>query len=400
MRVMLVFSTTEMKDQQTQLPAMDTTACPPWFVQRNNSGADGHHSCTCINSTDISVKCDQLAQRSYLLLGYCMTLNGSSGIIQLGRCSYFNHQKPTDRLYLALPTDISRLNDFMCGPLNRKGLLCRDCLDGFGPAVFTIGYACENCTGHSYTGVALYLLLELVPITAFYFLVLVFQIRVTSAPLNGFIFFSQVVVIVYNNNVSVRAMFGTMATIYNILGRILFTGYGIWNLEFFCLVVPPFCVSDNITNVHALMLQYISAIYPLCLIAVTYAAIKLHDRNFRPIVWLWRPFHKCFTRARRNWDSQASIIDVFATFLLLSYFKFLVVSLYLLHGTTIHDSNGVAESKVLYSDATVKYFSKEHLPYAMAAILILIIFVLSPALLLLFYPTKLFRKCSSYCRLR
>ena len=57
--------------------------------------------------------------------------------------------------------------------------------------------------------------------------------------------------------------------------------------------------------------------------------------------------------------------------------------------------NGVTESKVLYSDATVKYFSKEHLPYAMAAILILIFFVLSPALLFLFYPTKLFRKCSS-----
>jgi len=29
MRVMLMFSTTEMKDQQTQFPAMDITACPP-----------------------------------------------------------------------------------------------------------------------------------------------------------------------------------------------------------------------------------------------------------------------------------------------------------------------------------------------------------------------------------
>ena len=205
MRVMLVFSTTEMKDQQTQLPAIDTTACPPWFVQQNNSGTDGHQSCTCINSTDISVKCDQLAQRSYLLLGYCMTLNGSSGITQLGRCSYFNHQKPTDRLYLALPTNISCLNDFMCGPLNRKGLLCRDCLDGFGPAVFTNGYACENCKRHNYHGAALYFFYELVPITAFYFLVMVFQIRVTSAPLNGFVLFSQAVVSA-NNIVSIRVM--------------------------------------------------------------------------------------------------------------------------------------------------------------------------------------------------
>ena len=36
----------------------------------------------------------------------------------------------------------------------------------------------------------------------------------------------------------------------NILAKILFTGYGIWNLEFFHYVVPPFCVSENIRNVH------------------------------------------------------------------------------------------------------------------------------------------------------
>ena len=273
----------------------------------------------------------------------------------------------------------------MCGPLNRKGLLCRDCVDGFGPAVYATGYTCENCTGHSHYGIALYLLLELVPITGFYILVLVFQIRVTSAPLNGFILFSQIVARSYNRNVSIEAMFGHTGSTYNTLAKILFTGYGIWNLEFFRLVVPPFCVSDDLKNIHALMLQYIPAVYPL--IAITYTCIKLHDWNFRPIVWLWR---KCFTRARRSWDAKASVIDVFATFFLLSYLKFLYVSLCLLHGTTIHNSYGVAESKVLYWDATVKYFSKEHLPYAVAAILILIIFTLSPALLLLCYPTKLF----------
>jgi len=397
-RVMLVFSTTEMKDQQTQFPAMDT-ACPPWFVWQNNSGTDHCHICTCINSIHFAVKCDQLAQRSYLLFGYCMTYDDSSGNTFLGKSIFYNHQK-LDHLYLELPTNISHLNDFMCGPLNRKGLLCRDCLDGFGPAVFTTGSACENCTGHSYLSITLYLLLELVPITAFYFLVLVFQIRVTSAPLNGFVFFSQTVVISYNYNALIHAVLGTMGTTYNILGKILFTCYGIWNLEFFRHIVPPFCVSENIKSIHTLMLEYISAIYPLCLIAITYACIELHDRNFRPIVWLWRPFHKCFTRTRRSWDSHASIIDVFATFVLLSYLKFLFVSLLLLYGTTIHNSYGVAESQVLYWDTTVKYFSKEHLPYAMAAILILTIFVLSPALLLLCYPTKLFRKCSSYCRLR
>ena len=99
--VTLVFSTTEMKDQQTQLPAMDTTACPPWICL---AGTDHCHSCTCINGTDIAVKCDQLAQRSYLLLGYYMTYNDSSGNTFLGKDIYFTTQKPTDHLYLELPT--------------------------------------------------------------------------------------------------------------------------------------------------------------------------------------------------------------------------------------------------------------------------------------------------------
>jgi len=120
--VTLVFSTTEMKDQQTQLLAMDSMACPPWFVWQNNSGSDHCHSCTCINGTDIAVKCDQLAQRSYLLLGYYMTYNNSSGNTFLGKDIYCTTQKPTDHLYLELPTNISYLNDFMCGPLNRKRL--------------------------------------------------------------------------------------------------------------------------------------------------------------------------------------------------------------------------------------------------------------------------------------
>ena len=179
-------------------------------------------SCTCINGTDIAVKCDQLAQRSYLLLGYCMTYNNSSGNTFLGKAIYCTTQKPTDHLYLELPTNVSHLNDFMCGPLNHKGLLCRDCLDGFGPAVFTTGYACENCTVHSHYGIVLYLLLEMVPITAFYFFVLVFQIRVTFAPLNGFILFSQTVVVTYSN-VSVRKMFSRTGNTCNILAKILFT---------------------------------------------------------------------------------------------------------------------------------------------------------------------------------
>ena len=142
----------------------------------------------------------------------------------LGKTSTLLHRSQLIICILSCQQCISYLNDFMCGPLNHKGLLCRDCLDGFGPAVFTTGYACENCTVHSHYGIVLYLLLEMVPITAFYFFVLAFQIRVTFAPLIGFILFSQAVVVTYSNNVSVRIMLGHTGSTCNILAKILLTG--------------------------------------------------------------------------------------------------------------------------------------------------------------------------------
>jgi len=74
-----------------------------------------------------------------------MTHDDSSGNTFLGREIFYNNQKPTDYLYLGLPTNILHPNDFMCGPRNCKGLLCREHLDGFGPAVFTTNSTCENC---------------------------------------------------------------------------------------------------------------------------------------------------------------------------------------------------------------------------------------------------------------
>ena len=76
---------------------------------------------------------------------------------------------------------------------------------------------------------------------------------------------------------------------------------------------------------------------------------------------------------RRRWDTKASLADVFATFLLLSYSKLLFVSCYLLEGAEIYNVNGEhvsGTSYVLAVDATVHYLSQEHLPLAIFAGLI------------------------------
>ena len=95
------------------------------------------------------------------------------------------------------------------------------------------------------------------------------------------------------------------------------------------------------------------------------------------------------------WDTKAPIIDVFATFLLLACSKLSFMSLHLLGGIYIYNADGEHVSDapyVLKVDATIHYLSKEHLPFAITAILILV-FLLLPPFLLIFYPCKIFSRC-------
>ena len=106
----------------------------------------------------------------------------------------------------------------------------------------------------------------------------------------------------------------------------------------------------------------------------------------------------CFARFRRRWDPKGSVINAFATFLLLSYSKLLTESYSLLNASTLHNSRGeTVGPAVLYYDASIESFSTEHLPFALLAICVLLVFAVFPLLLLLLYPMRSFQRCLGYC---
>ena len=122
---------------------------------------------------------------------YCATFNEEIKLFSIFNCPYFQWYR-SGYHQMQLPQNLSLLNDFMCGPLNRKGYLCSECADCFGPSVTSFGYRCANCTDALY-GVPLFLFLEFVPITVFYIICLAFQISVTSAPMPCFIMYAQII---------------------------------------------------------------------------------------------------------------------------------------------------------------------------------------------------------------
>ena len=74
----------------------------------------------------------------------------------------------------------------------------------------------------------------------------------------------------------------------------------------------------------------------------------------------------------------------------------------LYHGgyTLSLNSLGESGSLVQYYNATVPYFSSEHLPFALLAISIFATFIVLPVLILLLYPTRVFQKCIGCCSTR
>ena len=366
-----------------------TTQCPLWHFLNTTT-----QLCECYNSSSTNdiVKCTERGIR--LRVGHCMTYEELEGTIYIVRCNYFdgNFSMTDNGRYIELPImNASELNDYMCEPMNRKGRVCSECMEGFGPSIISFGIVCSNCTGMWY-GVPLYLFLEFVPITVFYVIALLFRVNITSAPMVAYVFFSQIIV-------SIFLSYGVYLkfehhTAYNFVHAMI-TFYGFWNLDFFRYILPPFCVSPELKHMHIILIDYVSAFYPLCLICITWIVIKLHFHNFKPVVWLWSKFSKCFRRHSQDQSlhQNDSLIGVFTTFFLLSFSKLVYTSsriLIPLH-TMVYENYTLSQNQQLAEDPRIEYFGKEYILYALISIFIILLILLPPVLLLALYPIKGFR---------
>ena len=104
--------------------------------------------------------------------------------------------------------------------------------------------------------------------------------------------------------------------------------------------------------------------------------MELHGRNFRLLVLLWRPFHRCFVRLKKGWDTRRDIIDVFATFLYLTYSKLTYQAVQILSSQYIL-KDGASYAKVNLYDPSIAYMSIENVPFVTVSLTILMLFVIN-----------------------
>ena len=374
----------ELKDSNY---CRNDSECPTWFT------CDSYNECVCGNGPSDAVACDNHRLIAAVLDCNCVTYDKETQSTFAGLCFFNceNHhsKKKNDLVTTPLPNRAEMLlNSSICNYFNRAGLLCGDCKEGYSPFVLSYNLTCVKCPdGHKNWWK--FILAGFVPLTCFYFFVVLFNINVTSSRLHGVVWFSQALSI----PVLVRIVLSVLAQAYPRLMtavKIFMIFYSYWNLEVLRSVLPDICL--NITTLQALALEYLIAIYPFVLILISYFIIQLYDKKCSLVVTLWKPFRKVLFIFRKTWDVRTSVIDSFATFILLSYMKILSVTTDLLAPTQIYKLGSNKSTFGLYYSPSVEYFGDDHLPYAILAIVILTCFVLVPILISFLYPFRCFQK--------
>ena len=139
-------ATTDLLPQDSKVQSVQ---CSLWFFYNSTTG-----QCECysdknnvlLNLYPETVKC--IKQRAFLKYSYYMTYSSKKGIF-LSYIFYYDKSgfiEPASQPgYIELPSNISDLNEYMCGPTNRKGILCSECIDGFGPSATSPKFMCSNC---------------------------------------------------------------------------------------------------------------------------------------------------------------------------------------------------------------------------------------------------------------
>ena len=377
---------TVSQTMEGHLQCRNDSACPTWFVCEKGE-------CHCGDGHNYAVICDEKKQISGVLDCHCVTYDQRHDSTYLASCFYncehYNTTTKRDYIHHELPKVPKMLiNDSVCTRFHRTGLLCGDCEDGHSPLVLSYNLSCVECPDGNKNWWK-FILVAFVPLTFFYFFIVLFNINVTSSRLHGVVWFSQVLSI----PIFVRLVVSSLSQTHPktlIAAKLIVPFYSYWNLDILRTVLPDVCL--NVTTLQALALDYLVALYPFVLILLSYFIIELYDRKYPCIVVVWKPFHKVLSLIQTSWNVRTSVIDSFSTLFLLSYVKIISVSADILIPTRIYQLGSNKSTFGVYYTPSVEYFGHEHLLYAILALTLLALFVCIPTLTLILYPFQFFQK--------
>lgn len=374
----LLFSSYQSR-QRSVIVNITMLPCPPGYKLSSNNEQNSTQ-CTCAYGTSSEYTgiehCEEetwqaFRKRGYWI-GYAENETENEDTLQTGYCPVgFCHHN--DDLRLPASANRNELNSIICN--NRTGVLCGQCASNLSVYYHNLHYTCKS-DRYCEVGWLFYILSELVPVTIIFLIIIIFNVAFTSGSINGFIFFAQVVVMFHVS----ADDFIPLPTGVKIFNRILHFFYLIFNLNIFTLDEISFCLFRNATALDVIAFSYITLVYAFFLVITVILLVnKLNARC------CCRTLRKC-ARPRWHHTLQGSIIHGLTAFLVLCYAKCAQTSILLVRYAEIHGRGGEMVKSVVLYNGEITWFSVAHLPYAIPAIIMLLVLVILPPVTLLIYP--------------
>ena len=371
--------------------AVEDGTCPPWTYRLNTTSP-----CQCGSIGHGIIQCNTTSGTLTLQMCTCMTYDPLTNHSVAGRCIYscITNWIQTQPVY-QLPIIRENFTELTCGWWKREGPLCSKCIQSHGFPLYTYDLKCVQCTGFHIKELFEFLAKSLIPPTLLCIVATVFHLNVLQPPWSVFVLVAQLIS-------SPPLMQGSL-NYYDRFSRFPFifvaTVYGPWNLDFFRSLYHPKCISPHINFFHASLIDGAIGLYPLVLVAVLYTFVTLRDRGCKIIVQMWKPFHYLLARFQSRINLKTSLVDTFATLLLLSYVKIGYAAFYALAPTRLWSPDG-SYVWVVYIDPSLQYFGSFHAGYAIVALLLPFTVLLVPVIILFLYPCLCFQRCLNRLHLR
>lgn len=368
------------------------SSCPPGYFWVPSSNSSAYGKCICAYRRNESwnglLYCDDDKFQAYIKNDYWAGYKNdkdSIPILYTGKCPKGYCGTPDNTL---LPSSAESLNRVICGDQNRNNTLCGECQDGYCVAINSRSYKCtNNVDKHSWI---ILLATEYLPSTVLLVFLLFYDINLHSKSLGSVVMYFQVYSAL---NIYSDGEIDLPNHSFYINKAINFL-YNIWNLEYIGLWLKPYCLAKNLNTLQVLMISYISGFYPFLLIFIYIALGSFKRFSF------CNPCVNFCIRLKWKASLKASIINGLSTFWTLAYTKLALVSCLILTVGYLEPQNGLSLSKeyVVLLQGNYEYFHKDHLPYAITALVILIFFVILPSFALLCYPltTRIMAKIKKY----
>ncbi len=341
--------------------------CPPGFYLNSSAKI-----CDCFKDNSLRIHCLVFKTEAQVKTGHWagyLSSNETSETFAVGPCALtfctFKNQVPHSQFY-RLPSTASELETLVCSD-HRYGTLCGLCQKGYTTYYNSPTFKCGTENLCSY-GILFYILSEIIPVTTFFLVIVVFDIPLISGSLHSFIFYAQTLDVFYisvKDGVKFESFSKPLVVVFEIF-------YGIFNLKFFNSDSLSFCVFKNLTAMDVFLIQYGTVIYAFFLILVTVCIMKVNSLHMCIKI--------CHKFGRRN--IRKSIINGITAVVVLYYFKCLDLFCSILIPANVYVKGRINKTVTLFN-GELEYLKGRHWHYAIPAFICLFIIILPPPLFIL-----------------